>query len=74
MTSTLILTSITFKKGNQILYGQDFQSHKGCPVGIKFNAKYINEKRIELTAPGFGLSKDYGKGAIYVSVKDLITL
>jgi len=74
MSATLILTSIIFKKGNQIRYGQDFQFYKGCPVGVKFTAKYVNEKRIQLTAPGFGLIKDYGNGAIYVNVKDLIKL
>jgi len=41
---------------------------------VKFKAKYINEERIQLTAPGFGLIKDYGNGSIYVSVKDLIKL
>ena len=71
MKAKFKLKSITFKPNN-IRYHQDFSAFFGVPYGIKFKAEYINDTRIKLRGPGYGLLSDYGNGSLYVSVKDLI--
>ena len=56
---------VIFPKDNNILYGQGFSCHRGVPSGVEFEAEEISYQYI-LTAPGYGVSGNYGNGALYV--------
>ena len=57
---------VTFKKGNQQNYSQDFAYYCGIPHGIRFDAEILIEGIYRLTAPGFGKTGAYGNGAILI--------
>ena len=64
---------ITFKPENNIPYGQDFNWDLiNAPSGIKFNVKDFSEGLYKLTASGYGDSRNYGNGAIFVKKKYII--
>ena len=56
-----------FKKGNEILYGQDHKFFTGIPHNVEFEA-IIDHNHMILTGPGFGEKGDYGSGAIYIQL------
>ena len=62
---------VTFKDGNNVIYGQDMGFHRGVPAGVRF-AVYkqpFGIGKYKLVADGYGSFKHgerYGNGAIYV--------
>lgn len=71
---------VEFKEGNGINFGQDFSWFDEVPSGVKFYpTKEVNEKicfigdRHGIHNNEYGLSGEYGNGAIYISVKDMPT-
>lgn len=64
---------IKFRKGNLQQYSQDFCVFRGIPHGIYFEISYLTIDRMKLTAPGYGLPKEYGNGSIYIAVSHLTT-
>ena len=68
---------ITFPKDNSVPYEQDHHFRRGVPSGIKFRiyfyANFGNSENCKLIAPGYGvIGGDYGNGALYVKIKDII--
>lgn len=59
-----------FKK-NDIVYGQDFRSHKGIPHNVEFQASDAGDDFFTIRAPGYG-GKPYRNGAIIVYYKDIV--
>ena len=65
---------------NNIFYMQDHGFWKGIPHDIDFVIDKASKDGIKLIAPGFGALKDnpyglpynYGNGAIYVKISELI--
>ena len=63
---------VTFKDGNDVIYGQDMGFHRGVPAGVRF-AVYkqpSNNGKYKLVADGYGSfqhGERYGNAAIYVS-------
>jgi len=68
-------------ENNTIVYGQDFNTFRGLPSNIEFDAEIFrwgnNEpEQIVLKAHGFGQlepydKESYGNGKIYISVNNL---
>jgi hypothetical protein len=58
---------VKFRKGNKILYGQDFRVLEGLPSGVDFEVYPQNKDNslMKLVAPGYG-GHPYGNGALYV--------
>ena len=54
------------------IVGQDFSQHEWQDDGTVFDVADFNKERKKLTAPGYGLLRDYGNGALYVKSVDLI--
>jgi len=66
---------ITFKPENNIPYGQDFRWDLiNIPSGIRFNVMdfKFNNDLYKLTASGYGDSRNYGNGSIFVKKKYII--
>ena len=55
---------------NTINCSYDFRIYRGIPSGIKFTLEEMGED-YRLIGPGYGVSNDYGNGAIYVSGKTM---
>lgn len=71
------MEKIKFKKGNEIPYGQDVDSHKGLPTDVIFQIENrSNYYTLRADGYGFGVTGHpigkYGNGSIIVTKDDLI--
>lgn len=58
--------TVEVPEGNGIRYGQDHAFRRGIPAG-RYSVYRFGEGAYKLIAPGYGMQRDYGNGALYVS-------
>jgi hypothetical protein len=63
---TAFIGTVEVPEGNGIRYGQDHRIHEGIPAG-RYSVYRFGANGLKLIAPGYGLTSDYGNGALFVS-------
>ena len=79
ITTEIVLSHVTFPEENRIKFWQDFRGQEGLPSDKKFYPKEEVNTDIIFIADGYGITKnncyglsgEYGNGAVYVACKDL---